>query len=303
MKYTSLILSGCAMICALGCNAQAGKGKKKAVADKDAFQSSPSGLEYKIVTKGTGTVNPQAGDFGELNLIFRIGDSMLINTHEMNQQKPVLQQFQAPVMKGDLMEGLMTMHAGDSVVFRMLMDTLAERSKQPKPPFAKPGDYAVWEVKLVSVKTKEQMEKENGEKEQVQAKIDDQLLQDYFKAKGITNAQKTASGLYYVLHKPGTGERPVDGQTATVNYTGQNLQGEKFDSNVDPQFNHVEPFSFGVGQRQVIKGWDEAALLLKKGAQATFYLPSHLAYGDRGAGGQIPPNAILIFDIELLDFK
>lgn len=319
MKYTSLVIAGCALIVSsTSCSAnksekqtetpagQAAAQENKqttSVADDKDFIKSPDGLDYKIVTKGTGTITPKPGDMGEMHVKFKIGDTVMINTFEMNHGQPVPQQFQKPTIKGDLMEGLMKMKAGDSVVFRMLMDTLAARANQPKPAWAKPGDYAVWEVKMVNVKTKEQAEAEAKSKEATQKATDDKLIQAYFKSKGIKNAKKAPSGLYYVVHKPGAGLSPKNGQKVTVNYTGQNLQGEKFDSNVDPAFNHVEPFSFDLGKGGVIKGWDLGVALMKKGMKATFYLPSGLAYGERGAGEKIPANAILIFDIELLSFQ
>ncbi len=317
MKYTSLFIASCALIVSsTACSANKSEAKTEAAAqsatpeakaapmedDKD-FVKSPDGLDYKIVTKGTGTITPQPGDMGEMHVKFRIGDTVMINTIEMNHGQPVPQQFQQPSMKGDLMEGLMRMKAGDSVVFRMLMDTLVARAHQPKPAWVKPGDYAVWEVKMVNVKTKAQAEAEAKNKEATQTAADDKLIQAYFKSKGIKNAKKAPSGFYYVIQKPGAGLGPKAGQKVTVNYTGQNLQGEKFDSNVDPSFGHVEPFSFDLGKRNVIRGWDEGVALMKKGMKATFYFPSALAYGDRGAGDKIPPNAILIFDIELLSFQ
>ncbi len=317
MKYTSLIIAG-ALIISSSCSAnksesksdtpaqQGGAQEAKAgnpVQDDKDFIKGPDGLDYKLVTKGTGTITPKPGDMGEMHVRFRIGDTVMINTFEMNHGQPVPQQFQKPTMKGDLMEGLMRMKAGDSTVFRMLMDTLSARAHQPKPAWVKPGDYAVWEVKMVSVKTKEQAEAETKAKEGAQNATDDKLIQAYFKAKGIKNAKKAPSGFYYVVQKPGTGLSPKSGQKVTVNYTGQNMQGEKFDSNVDPAFSHVEPFSFDLGKRSVIKGWDEGVAIMKKGMKATFYFPSSLGYGSQGAGEKIPPNAVLIFDIELLSFK
>lgn len=271
--------------------------------DNTGFTLDPNGLEYKLITAGTGSRTAQVGDFADMHVIFKIGDTVMINTYEMNNNQAVTQQLQTPTMKGDLMEGLIKMKAGDSMVFRILMDTLAARANQPKPQWAKPGDYATWEVKMVSVKSKEEMEKATAQQEGAQKAIDDKKIQDYFKAKGIKNAKKTASGLYYVIHTPGTGANPKAGQNVTVNYTGQNLDGEKFDSNTDPAFGHTEPFSFNLGKGGVIKGWDEGVALMKKGTKATFYLPSPLGYGERGSGPKIPGNAILIFDIELLDFQ
>jgi FKBP-type peptidyl-prolyl cis-trans isomerase len=294
MRYLSFLLLGSALITA-SCNAQDPAAK--------AFKTTPNGLEYKFIQKGAGTQQLGAGDFAQLNLIFKIGDSLVINTLAMNENKPVMQQCQKPTMKGDLMEGLMMMKAGDSAIFRMSMDTLAARMHQPKPEYAKAGDYATWEVRMVNVMTKEQMEAETAKAEKGQSEKEDQELQAYFKKNNIQNVKKTASGMYYVIHKPGTGESPVKGQKVTVNYTGKDLNGKKFDSNVDSAFHHVQPFSFDLDQHQVIKGWDEGLALMKKGMEATFYIPSKLAYGQRGAGGQIPPNSILIFDIELVSFQ
>src|SRR5690606_36492315 len=119
----------------------------------------------------------------------------------------------------------------------------------------------------------------------------------------ITGYQKTDNGLYYVVHQEGSGSSPQNGQKAIVNYTGKMLNGEVFDSNTDPKFNHVQPFEFPVGQGRVIKGWVEGVALMKKGEKATFYIPSGLGYGQQGAGGRIPGNAVLIFDIELVSFQ
>ncbi|WP_118972415.1 FKBP-type peptidyl-prolyl cis-trans isomerase [Taibaiella koreensis] len=320
MKYSPLIIAGCALVISTNsCSAkktdaatkagtqavaaQDAKDIRPAIADDKDFVTDPDGLDYKIVTRGTGTVTPKPGDIGEMHVRFRIGDTVMINTMEMNNGQPVPQPFQAPTMKGDLMAGLLKMKAGDSVVFRMLMDTLATRAHQPKPAWVRSGDYAVWEIKMVSIKTKEQVEGETAAREGKQKGIDDKLIQEYLKTKGIRNAKKSPSGFYYVIHTPGTGLSPKAGQTVNVNYTGQNLKGEKFDSNVDPAFHHVEPFNFQLGKNGVIKGWDQGVALMKKGMKATFYLPSNLAYGDHGAGDKIPANTVLIFDIELLSFK
>lgn len=94
------------------------------------------------------------------------------------------------------------------------------------------------------------------------------------------------------------------GDVLVVNYTGRLEDGgEVFDSNVDPKFNHVEPFEFTVGVGQVIKGWDEGMVGMKVGEKKTLIIPADKAYGERGAGTKIPPNATLIFDVELLEIK
>jgi FKBP-type peptidyl-prolyl cis-trans isomerase len=136
-----------------------------------------------------------------------------------------------------------------------------------------------------------------------QTDIDDALLQKYFKDNKIT-ATKTASGLYYVITKKGAGENAKDGQTVSVNYTGKTMDGKAFDSSIDPEFGHVAPYSFPLGQHQVIAGWDEGIALLNKGAKGVLYVPSGMAYGPISPNpSRIPANAIMIFDVELVDAK
>jgi len=295
MKHLSFFFIGVAILGA-SCNAQ----EKTA----DGFTKLDGGLEYKTIIKGTDTQTARPGDFAELNVVMKIGDSVMINTLELNDGLPVKQALTAPGSKGDLMEGLLLMKAGDSTIFRMNLDTLSALSHQPRPDWVKDSHaYAVWEVKMVSLMSKEENDMAMEKAQSQQKGIDDSLILNYFKEHQISGYQKTASGLYYVVHQQGTGASPKTGETVTVNYTGKLLNGEVFDSNVDPKFQHVEPFEFPLGQHRVITGWDEGVALMKKGEKATFYIPSHLGYGQRGAPGRIAPNAILIFDIELVSFQ
>jgi peptidylprolyl isomerase len=110
----------------------------------------------------------------------------------------------------------------------------------------------------------------------------------------------TASGLMYIDSKVGKGAMPKSGQKITVNYTGMLTDGKIFDSNVDPSKGHVKPFETKIGVGQVIKGWDEGMLSMKVGGKRKLIIPSDLGYGPNGQGADIPPNATLIFDVELL---
>jgi peptidylprolyl isomerase len=108
------------------------------------------------------------------------------------------------------------------------------------------------------------------------------------------------SGLKILMVKEGQGPMPRPGQTVAVHYTGKLPNGTKFDSSRDSG----QPFSFRLGAGEVIRGWDEAFAMMKVGSRAIITIPPHLAYGARGAGGGvIPPNATLLFDVELLDAK
>jgi peptidylprolyl isomerase len=113
----------------------------------------------------------------------------------------------------------------------------------------------------------------------------------------------TASGLKITDTQDGTGASPKPGQTCVMHYTGwlyvNGAKGQKFDSSVD----RGQPFEFRIGVGQVIKGWDEGVATMKVGGKRTLIIPPELGYGARGAGGVIPPNATLIFDVELLGVK
>jgi peptidylprolyl isomerase len=113
----------------------------------------------------------------------------------------------------------------------------------------------------------------------------------------------TASGLQYIDTVVGTGAAPQTGQTCVMHYTGwlynDGQKGKKFDSSVD----RGDPFEFPLGQRRVIAGWDEGVASMKIGGKRTLIIPAALGYGARGAGGAIPPNATLMFDVELLGVK
>lgn len=117
---------------------------------------------------------------------------------------------------------------------------------------------------------------------------------DYAEVTGDTVT--TESGLKYIEIKVGEGKTPTAGQNIQVHYTGWLTDGKKFDSSVD----RGEPFQFQIGIGRVIKGWDEGVMSMKEGGKRRLIIPSQLAYGERGAGGVIPPNATLIFDVELL---
>lgn len=108
--------------------------------------------------------------------------------------------------------------------------------------------------------------------------------------------EKTDSGLRYKILKEGNGTSPQKGATVSVHYTGKLIDGTVFDSS----YQRNQPIQFPLGVGQVIKGWDEGIALLTPGAKARFVIPSHLAYGSAGAGGVIPPDATLVFDVELV---
>ncbi len=130
------------------------------------------------------------------------------------------------------------------------------------------------------------------------AKEDNDKIKKLIKDKW-PEAKRTRSGLYYQVEKEGSGATPKSGTKISAHYTGRLLEnGQKFDSSYDRN----KPLQFPVGAGHVIKGWDEALIQMKKGEKRTLIIPPELGYGEQGAGGVIPPNAWLVFDVEMVDF-
>jgi FKBP-type peptidyl-prolyl cis-trans isomerase len=140
-----------------------------------------------------------------------------------------------------------------------------------------------------------------GANAQTQQETDDKLLNEYFKKNKI-KATQTKTGMYYVISKKGTGENLKPGQKVSMRYLGTLLDGTRFDGNIDEKFvstRNGATFDFVLGQGQVIRGWDDGLQYFNVGSQGYLYLPSGHAYGP-GSVGPIPPNSILIFQVEVV---
>ncbi len=159
--------------------------------------------------------------------------------------------------------------------------------------FSKGDQYKHYDAAKIFNEGKDKIEENN---KAYQAKLEAEAAKKLEDLKA--GMQITPSGLMYKITKKGTGEKPTPGNTVKVHYAGKLTNGTEFDSS----FKRGQPLEFGVGIGQVIKGWDEGVLMLNEGDEATFLIPPDLGYGARGAGGGvIPPNAWLIFDVQLVD--
>ncbi len=260
----------------------------------------PSGLEYRIIHHGKSSRKPLMGDKLDLTLVVKVDDSTVFDSHTMNSGKPVPMQVAKPKFQGDPVEGYMLLSEGDSAVFRLPVDTLLKSGNQ-MPPWMKPGRTLEYDVMMVSVKNDSEVRREAEQKLANQKAIDDKALQDYF-TKNNLHPTKTASGLYYIINKEGTGNLPQPGNVMSMFYVGKFLGGNIFDTNEDSTFHHQDPLKVELGKGRVIKGWDEGLALLKKGSSATLFIPSFLAYGPRDRG-PIPGNSVLIFDVNVMDIQ
>ena len=172
-----------------------------------------------------------------------------------------------------------------------VVDAIAQDDKIIKIDIIRKGENAKkFDSKAIFDKELEKLEKQAAEKAKKAKEAIDELKK---------GAKVTSSGLAYKIIKKGTGAKAEAGKTVSVHYTGKLSNGTKFDSSYDRN----QPIEFELGRGRVIKGWDEGISLLNVGSKATFIIPPDLAYGARGAGGVIPPNATLIFDVELVEIK
>jgi FKBP-type peptidyl-prolyl cis-trans isomerase FkpA len=287
---------------------------------KGGFTTLRPGIEYHIY-EGKGTTLLQDSSFVKLHIIQKAGDSTFANTYTQNHGEPVLQFLSKE--SGKDQQGLnyvdifFKMKEGDSVVIKLNQDSVF---KSNKPAFLKKTDEVKVIIKFAEIlkgaqrdsllNLQRQQAAMQGEMQRKQmeemnkiAPIEDKKIQDYIKAKGIQGANKTQSGIYYAITSNTNNPKPNQGQKVTMNYTGTMLDGTKFDSNVDPAFNHVQPFEFTLGVGQVIPGWDEGVALFPIGSKGVLVIPSYLAYGANPNSPKIKPNSILRFDIEVVNAK
>jgi FKBP-type peptidyl-prolyl cis-trans isomerase FkpA len=295
------------------------------------FQRLPSGTEYRLFRRdAAGRYAPQplaavpsptdtsrAGQFMLMHVSYLTGrDSVLQSSRQLTHGQPVPIPMPAGFRKGSPEEAFAILQPGDSAVFRLPADSLF-RGRPVPPELRRSGNVLVLQataVRLVDQATAmaaaQRLQQEVMAEQQRRTRAhqaeqlpkDNAAIADYLKTNNLTTkAQKTTGGTWYVITKRGTGPLPQTGQTVSVRYRGTVLAtGKEFDSS---DKHGGTPFDFTLGQGQVIQGWDQGIAMLPKGSTGILLIPSSLAYGTRGAGADIPADATLRFDVELVDVK
>ena len=288
-KLFLMVTAFCVMLSMLtGCgNGNAPKG----------YKATNNGLYYQFYSNNGGEL-PNMDDLLEVTLACYVNDSTTIIPASNN-----ILQLSEPSFATDFMEGLAMMHKGDSASFIVNIDsTFYYLFRVPE----LPAEFNSTDVMRFDVKLNDfypESEYVNKMVEAIKNQYPEETerayaeMQQYFALNNIV-ANPTASGLYYVMIEEGNGEMPEKGDNVKVHYTGMLLDGTVFDSSVE----RGEPIEVPIGMGYVIPGWDEGILLMSKGEKGVLYIPYYLGYGDRGAGGEIPPFANLIFEVELIDF-
>jgi len=275
------------------------------------FKKGDGGMLYEIHVDKDGP-RIKEGDFVSFNLVAKTdGDSVLFSTYEAGH--PIVTLLQKSQSKGDIYAGMRLLTEGDSATIKTNVDSMFKKG-QPRPPFK--GKYVVYEIKVEKLISKGNLSDTvyNGRitnymkgQTEMMKKAEPIKIKKYIDDSKLTGTT-TPSGLFYTITKPGSGEKPVVGDTAEVFYTAKTLSGKVFESNVkevaqkNKTFNPMQqykPIRVPVGVGKVMAGWDEGLLLLNKGAKATFVIPSKLAYGEQGYQ-QIQPFTPLVFDVEMV---
>jgi FKBP-type peptidyl-prolyl cis-trans isomerase len=276
-------------------------------------------LKYVFIEDKPTKGHPEEGDDVMLRMIAICNNRIMYNSGQVNKGKPGAFSISKAAFQGDIADALMLMTPGDSIICLVDAKSMFDYTKKKLPDYIKAGDRIQYNIRLVSIKPKAEIQKEREaamakaiqEQETDANKLimnEDVALKNYFNSKHVTPI-KTASGLYYSIQKEGSGANAAAGDTVVMNYRGNLLDGTAFDSNIDSAFLHVQPLTFVLGTGRVIKGWDEGISYLKPGSKAFFYIPSRLAYGTQSRPGSaanpkgIPANSVLIFDVELVASK
>ncbi len=255
-----------------------------------------TGIQYKFVDKNKKARQPKVDDFIFLDVEYLINDSLLFESKVLNSDLKI--NFIEPIYEGDVNEGLALMHEGDSLIFWIDANKFYEKNMGSVPAYVKEKDMIEFRVRMNKISSPDEDKKQSDTKNKVLKDEEDRKLQAYLKENKI-KTKPTESGLYFIETEKGRGVRATKGKTVVVHYTGYFLDGTKFDSSADRN----EPFEFELGAGRVIAGWDEGIALMDVGDKATLIIPSKIAYGERGAGGSIPPFSPIIFDVELLKVK
>ncbi len=285
------------------------------------YKTTDSGLNYKFEKEGTGPT-PENGNVLVMNVSYMSASGNTIFS-TANANGPMAVGFDDSLLSrlGGLEEGLKMIQQGDSMVLQYPIEDLFEETfNMPLPDSLERGSNVTVCIGVQGVYTPEEFQEyqneENVKKQASYLELSRALIEadgveiDKFLAENNLEARIDDSGIRYTILSEGNGDFPQNGETVRVNYTGKLMDGTIFDTSIEELAKTAglynpgrpyEPIIFPLGTGSVIKGWDIGIGLLRPGAKGVLYIPSSLAYGERGSGPTIAPNAILIFNVELVE--
>lgn len=282
-------------------------------------ETTSDGIEYTYVEQGDDETKD--GEFVVYHFTAKTGsDSLFISSYDQ-PVPPYLQHLDSAEAKTGIDEIFLNLNNGDSIVITATAEKIFAAGGGV-PPFLENDEMVTINIGVINVLEEAvfedyfndlvaEQQKKQAEQAGVQLDDDVSALETYIEENNL-DANRTESGLFYVIEEEGTGPQVEQGDKISVNYTGYVLDGTVFDTSLESKAKEAntydenrpyEPFSFNVGEGMVIPGWDEGLQLLKEGAKAKLLIPSPLAYGPSQRGAIIVPNSILVFDVEVTDVE
>ena len=270
------------------------------------FKKTKTGLEYKVVS-GNGGNDIKYGNSIQFKAYSYYNDSALSTPYDSVAQVIEVDSTKLPA---EYVGIFLSAKKGDSIFTRMSTDTIMKFNQLP--PFAKKGQFLGYRFKIIDIITDptkvvvlrneamQSLRRIDSISTSKQKVTDDKTLNDYLTKNNIKTT-KTAKGTYVEIQTPGEGIAIDSGKTITVDYKGMTLDGKIFDQSYDTTGKSTKPYTFAVGQRGAIPGWSDGLIYFKKGGKGRLFIPSYLAYGSRGMGGDIKPNTPLIFEVSIVD--
>jgi FKBP-type peptidyl-prolyl cis-trans isomerase len=262
--------------------------------DLKKFKTTEGGIYYRFYKRNKKGPKANLKDVVQLNLSFKTEKDSVIFSTLHPAGKHIEFTIKEPTHNGDIMEGFLMMSPGDSVVFYVPIDSMY---KEFRPDFAKTGTYMKYEVRLKRIFTPEEYDQWKNENRKESIETDLVTIKNYLQEKGLLDSAKLLDNIYMVWLGLGSGHKVQDELKLTFHYKGWLLGGKE----IDNSYQRKQPINFVIGNGEVIEGWDLAAKHMREGDSVRIFIPSALAYGEKGAGYVIPPNAILQFDMKLLD--
>lgn len=262
---------------------------------KNAFQKTASGLEYKIYANG-GKVKPVPGDLIKTILVYSNHKDSIIYDSRISRPENVFELL-APTFKGSLEEGMQLMAIGDSAIFKVNADSVyAKTFKIPRPAYVKKGSKLTFKIKLLGIKPKETIDNRTPEEidrdNEARRLAEHKLIQDFIELNKI-ETPACASGLYYIERQAGSGPGITANSKIKIIYNCTTLDGAVIDT-------QTNPIEIDMSAGKITKGMEDGLLKMTMGAKATIIIPSALAFGKRKIS-TVLPYTTLIYDLEVIE--
>ena len=275
------------------------------VYSQNHYRLSETGMKFKFLNDAKGKT-ASIGDFVTLDMVMSTQKGKVLRS-SYQEGKPVLFPVKLSAFEGDIYEAVGMLSQGDSAEFLINADSMyAKVFRKPKPDFIAKGEELKFVISAHKIRSQIEYKQEQEANYQTKYKEQDQVvkariakesaqIEAFFKNEGKDEFKKTEKGVYYFVDQQGKGKQIEKGNAVVFHYVGKLINGKTFEDTHESQ----TPFSFTVGEGNVIPGWEDVFPKLKTGSIVTLGIPSDLAYGQKSKGDVIAPHSILIFEINI----